>query len=189
MANICDVSLTARGFKTKKDMNAFAKILRNVGNDDARTNSRWLPFFEVYPDVDYDSNTIIGEGWCKWSADRMLDSHVQSVKYDNPNITSLEELSSEFGIDIEVLGTEPGCENGQHYLIEDGKITLAEYFDYKEYETLDSYEAFVEENGDVVDEDTWIGYHEEDDEWIPVGEPDTPCWILDDREYPPVKDN
>ena len=183
MANICDVSLIARGFKTKKDMDAFAQILRNGDNDNTRANGRWMPFFEVYPDVNYDSNTILGEGWCKWSADRLLDSYVQEAKADNLNITSLEELSAAFGIDIEVLGTEPGCEVGQHYLIEGGRLTLEEYFGYNEYEVLDSYETFVKENGDILDEDTWNQYFEDGDEWIPVGDPETPYGILWSRKY------
>lgn len=183
MANICDVSLTARGFTTKSDMDAFAQILHNVNKEETRVSGKWLPYFDVDIDVNYDNNTILGEGWCKWSADRLLDSYVQEAKADNLNITSLEELSEAFGIDIEILGTEPGCEVGQHYLVEGGRLTLEEYFDYNEYEVLDSYEAFVEENGDILDEETWQAHVDDGDEWIPVGDPETPYGILWSRKY------
>lgn len=183
MANICDVSLTARGFKTRKDLDSFVQILQNSSDDSLRSGGFWLPFFEVGVDINYDTNTVIAEGWCKWTADRILDSHIQGVKDDNPNITSAEELSAKFGIDIEILGTEAGCEVGEHYLIEGGEITLEDYFDYREYETLESYEAFVEENGDAVDEETWQLHKDEGDEWIPVGEPSVPYGTLWSREY------
>ena len=189
MANLCDVSLIARGFKTKSNMDAFAQILRNVNKEETRARGKWLPYFDVGIDVNYDDNTILGEGWCKWSADRLLDSYVQKAKADNLNITSLEELSEAFGIDIEILATEAGCNVGEHFLFENGEMTHEEYFDYNEYEVLDSYEAFLEENGDILDEDTWNEYFDDGEEWITDGEPEEPFGIIEIREYPPVKDN
>ena len=176
MANICDVSLIARGFKTKEEIDRFAKIL----DQENRDNELWMPYFDVYSEIDYDSNTITAEGWCKWSADRILDEYILEVKDDNPNITSLEELSVIFGVDIEILATECGCNVGEHFLIEDGEVSFAEYFDYAEYEAFDSYEEFVEENGDVIDRETWASC---DEDWISVGEPETPFGILQGREY------
>lgn len=183
MANICAVSLIARGFKTKSDLNRFVRILTENTEGEL-----WLPYFDVYCETDYNSNTVCSSGSTKWSADRMLNDYIQLAKQDNPDITSVEELSFLFGIGVEILATEPGFDVGEHFIIENGKMTLEEYFDYSEYEAFETYEEFIEDNGDVIDEKTWQKHVDDGDEWISVGEPETPFGVLNNRNYPKLTD-
>ncbi len=174
MANICDISIEARGFKTKEDMWACGKILENGGEHEER---EWLPLFDASPYILGD--TLVASGWCKWDADELMSWRItEEDKKKYPTIVSLQDLAKRYGIFIEVLGTESGCNVGQHYGIDPtGRLALEEYFDYSEYSTCDydTYEAFVEDYGDVLTEEE---FHSDD--CVSIGEPDTPFgeWIM-----------
>ncbi len=174
MANMCDVSIEARGFKSKEEMWEFAKVLDNEGRN---KEGEWLPLFDTTTRI-YD-DTVDASGWCKWDAEELMDWRISDDDRKRyPTIMSLQDLAKKYGIYIEVLGTESGCNVGQHFgLSPDGRMELEEYFDYAEYSTCDyeTYEDFANDYGDVLTEKQFYS-----DDCVSIGEPDTPFgeWIM-----------
>ena len=173
MANICSVSLVAKGFKNQHDFNECKKILENGGTNQGES---WLPFFDVYVSGCFD--ILTASGWCKWTSTKLLDWYID--KCDEENLVSIQYLARKFGIFVEILGTEPGCSVGEHFGINpDGEIELEEDFDYEVYpvEEYETYEDFVEDWGDVLTKEQFDNGGE-------VGAPDTPfsSWILERSE-------
>ena len=64
-------------------------------------------------------------------------SHIKDAKF-----TSLDKVSKELNLDIEVISEEPGCEFMEHFLIKQGEILIDECIDFREEydEDTDEYE-------------------------------------------------
>lgn len=168
MANICDVQILARGFKSKKDLARCAEILEKCDYK----NDIWTPFFDACVDTDPEKNFLTADGWSKWSSTRILDEDVNHFRKGNPNIVSIQDLAKKFGATFEILGTECGCNVGEHFVIDGtGTMVLEEYFDFAEYctEDFETYEDFVKENGEVITKESF----DTSEGWVAVGEPFT----------------
>ncbi len=168
MANICDVQIIARGFKTKADLERCAEILEKC---DTKSEA-WTPLFEACVDTIPDQNTLTAYGWTKWSSTRLLDQDVANFKKDSKGIVSIEDLAERFDVFFEILGTECGCNVGEHFVIDpDGRMILEEYFDYNEYCTdeYSSYDEFVRRNGEKISKEVF----DNSEGWVSTGEPET----------------
>ncbi len=174
MANMCDITLEARGFKTMDDMRECEEILTNGG---WHREKAWLPLFDATTRINDD--ILYASGWCKWDAEEMMDWRItEEDRKQYPTLVSIQDLVKRYGIYIEILGRESGCNVGQHFGISPaGDMELEEHFDYSEYSTCDydTYEDFVEDYGDVLTEEEFYS-----DDCVSIGEPDTPFgeWIM-----------
>lgn len=169
MANMCDVQIIARGFKTKEDLARCAEILEKCDYK----NDIWTPFFDAYVDTIPEKNFLTADGWCKWSSTHILDEDVNTFRKEEKNIVSIQDLATKFGATFEILGRESGCNVGEHFVIDgNGEMILEEYFDYEEIctEDYESYEDFVEDNGEIITREEFDNASEE---WISKGEPET----------------
>lgn len=147
MANYCDVMIEARGFKSMEDLHRYCEILENRDWD----SGEHIPLMDgtAYY-VNPERNLVSVSGFTKWTADRLFDRVAERMREDYPHIIGLQELARRFGIVIEVLGREPGCESGEHYVVDqNGKVVLSEYFNYYEFDPSDfeNYEDFIYRTG------------------------------------------
>ena len=147
MANYCDVMIEARGFKSMEDLHRYRGILENRDWDSGEhTMLMDGTAYYVYPE----QNLISVSGITKWTASRLFDLVTECMREDYPHVISLQDLARRFGITIEVLGREPGCESGEHYVVnQNGEIILSEYFNYYEFDSSDfkDYEDFIYRTG------------------------------------------
>lgn len=170
MANMCDVQIIARGFKSKEDMQSLASFLKPSSTDQA-----FLPLFDNSVELIPEENKLITCGWTKWTASGLMDVCLGKRKEDG--VVSLEDLAKQYNIVFEILGTESGCCVGEHYVIDEtGSTVLEEFFNYYEFFTDDyeSYEDFIEKNSEeyeVVDSVTKEEF--ENTDFVIVGQPDT----------------
>lgn len=183
MANMCDVQIIARGFKSKENMQSLADFFRPQSLE-----QELLPLFDSYVELFPENNKLTVSGWSKWTALSLMD--VCLGKQKEEGVVSLEDLAKRYGIVFEVLGKESGCNVGEHYVIdEEGKTILEEFFNYYEFFTddFDSYDDFIEKIGeehpDAVESVSKEEFESTD--FLPIGEPDTPFGAyIDDMLFP-----
>lgn len=170
MANMCDVQIIARGFKTKEDLERCEEILEKCDYK----NDIWTPLFDSCTEPTLETNTLTVYGNTKWSSTSILDEIINGERHDNINIVSIEDLAKKFGVFFEILGTECGCNVGEHFVIDPrGKMVIEEYFKYREYwpEDYESYADFVKQHGPVISEQV---FNDNIGDWVSTGEPKTP---------------
>lgn len=170
MANMCDVQIIARGFKSKADLDRCAEILEKC---DYR-NGIWTPLFDSCVDTEPETNTLTVYGNTKWSSTSILDEIINDKRKDNKGIVSLEDLAKFFGVFFEILGQECGCNVGEHFVIDPrGQMIVEEYFDYGEYwpEDYETYSEFVKAFGPVISEEEFKDNY---GDYVSVGKPNTP---------------
>ena len=149
MANLCTVTLYIRGFKSLSDGLECTEILLK----EEKKNPLYDPVAELNPA----ENKITASGWTRHNATGVL-----LKAYD---------LAEHFGVVIEILGTEPGCEIGEHYVVNaNGELVVCEYFDYQEFYTdaFENYADFVSQVGPIVTEAEF-----KDLDFFSRGNPDT----------------
>jgi hypothetical protein len=132
MANMCSITLCARGFKDLSDAEQCAWIFRD---------EKEVPLYDVAWSISPSENKVTASGWGRNNATGVLNS--------------IYALSKRFGAAFEILGIEPGCETGEHYAVDTkGNLVISEYFDYQEFFTDDynSYSDFVAEHGHLISE-------------------------------------
>lgn len=182
MANMCDVQIIARGFKSKEDMQSLADLLESQSTD-----QDLLPLFDNCVELFPEENKLFTSGWSKWTASALMD--ICLGKQKEKGVVSLEDLAKRYGIVFEVLGRESGCNVGEHYVIDEtGKTILEEFFNYYEFftDSYTSYEDFIEANDQYPEVVESVSQEEfESTDFLPIGEPDTPFGAyIDDMLFP-----
>lgn len=102
-----------------------------------------------------DGNALILSGNCAWSVYSCMFegestyysqwTEERKAKYECFKGTTIDRISKEFELDIEIFSEEGGCGFMEHYLINNGEIIIDDCIDYHE------------------------DYDEETDEYTPVG--------------------
>lgn len=176
MANICTVSIMARGFKSEKDALECQKIFEGDEHGEA-----WISLFDsmtsAYPEPNL-GWIVKADGWTKWTSSNLLDNKDnRDFKKHYPNYLTIQDVCKKYGVYVEILGQESGNNLGEHFGISpDGRMVLEEYFEFTDYYTagFSSYKSFCQCYGEVLTEEEFNS-----DDWVGVGEPETPfgAWI------------
>lgn len=122
MANMCYFMMKIVG--TEKNANEMFDVIKNNYGIDVREYNR-----DVDPDAD--KVYIFLDGDCKWSVkSSMLDVE--------PSILS---HASSLNVTMEIFSSEPGCCFQEHFVIENGEISVNECVDFYEFDDVESFES------------------------------------------------
>lgn len=138
MANFCNFVLKVVG--PEAGVQAFTKVIQTKDQTKGKHLSR-------VTDVDIvkrKDGMCIFAGLCAWSTYVcMLEGdntyHKRNLESDNPdpNVTSLNALTSEFGVEVELYSEETGIGFQEHILITPLAVTINECVDYEEHDPTD----------------------------------------------------
>lgn len=189
MANYCSYWMKACG--KKKDCLKLLEVMQRDYKGTADDQPHLWRVFEAGSTKETD-NSIEISGYCAWSVKSCMfdgDGTYQSDDSTGKG-TTIDKLSKELNLDIEIFSEEPGMEFAEHYIIMNGEVTLEEETDYSEL-YIEEYETREEANEDLglsgADEITPEEWEEAQDEIFIYrgGYVDTPFSI----EYRPTNIN
>lgn len=166
MANLCYFEIRAIG--TKESIEEFVKVFNyDEGSDEdgyylARTEIHEI-ICEELPDGNCKA-TVCGD--CAWSVHSCMRdgafTYYGDRKYADAHITTLDILSKELNLTIEVYSEECGFEFMEHFLIRNGVAEIEDCLDYEELDVSDelSYESTDDELSEWLEEhiDTFKHY-------------------------------
>lgn len=134
MANMCYFMMKIVG--TEKNAEKMLDVIKSDYAIEASVYDRSA-------DKENDKCYIFLDGDCKWSVkSSMLDFKPSILSY-----------SASFNVTLEIFSSEPGCCFQEHFVIENGNITVNECVGFYEFDSLESFEsegglkAFNEEYG------------------------------------------
>lgn len=146
MANLCSFSMMVKG--KKENMEKFTNALLQKGDI-------WMGRGATADiDWDWDEDTIVINGWCKWSIQSALIRNAVSMEKqrtsgignwyfedikDVKEVISLWQACEKFNVNMEVFSEESGCCFSEHLKYENGNITN---------DTTDYNEEYNEESGE-----------------------------------------
>lgn len=168
MANICSYSMIVKG--EMENIKKFVNAMEQKGDI-------WMGRgAEADVDWEWDENTVVINGWVKWSIYASLCSDAVSMEkqrvtgegmwYWNDGIQNVKEFLTlwqacqRFNVNMEVYSEEPGCEFQEHYKYENGNIT-EESVEYKEI----YFEDYEDEGYSREGIENLLGIEITDDEW------------------------
>lgn len=147
MPNYCNFWMKACG--EKKDCLKLLEIMQRDYNCTADDQPHLWRVFEAESTKETD-NSIEISGYCAWSVETCMfdgDGTYQSGDTTGKG-TTIDKISKELNLDIEIFSEESGMEFAEHYIIIDGRITVAEETKFSEF-CLEDYETPEEANEDL----------------------------------------
>ena len=164
MANICNFNMMVRG--NREDIKSFYNALVQEGDIYMGRGAE--------AEIEYDGDTALIDGWCKWSIRASLISDAISMRItperwawgNDTDASQLEfitliEACREWNLDMEVFSEEPGCEFQEHYKCLKGDLVCHECVDYYEY-SIYEYQTKEEAEAELGIEITDKEWEEED---------------------------
>ena len=147
MANNCFYELRALG--KKQDLDELVAILNYKREKDC-----YLARIFSADVVDGTESSIDIVGDCAWSVYSCMFGDFNGTYYkeegENPKgLTTIDRISKDLNLYIEICATEPGMGFAEHYIIDCGLIVESEERDYDEYfydRNEESFEQFKEDN-------------------------------------------
>lgn len=170
MAN-CEFEMKVKA-TTEENLEKFTKILQY---DDKESNLYRIFESSIYFDDPRDSLVANIYGTCARSVHTCMGEGVGSYYNDNKYSvtnkgTSLQRLTKELNLIVEVFSSEPGCGFMEHYVIDKGNVTTKDVVNYMSVYPLDyrDRQEAIEETGADISEEEWDKALEED-EYIDIG--------------------
>lgn len=153
MPNYCNYQLKAKG--DKKNLEKLHKIMNadydyNKEEVYCSEDAHMFRIFEATL-IESKDDYIIIDGHCAWSVmacmfnDKYTYYRNMKTKYkDECKATTIDKLSKELKLDIEIFSEESGCGFMEHFLIKQGEIIIDDCVDYCENYDTETEESHPE---------------------------------------------